>query len=79
MGGAALFFGKEAPTNNSAEMSALRELLTWIADNQLDLGDIKQVVIFGDSELTINFMLRQARVSQNHLVKIYKQIVQLRK
>ena len=44
-----LYYGKEASTNNLAEIKALEDLMRWLINTQDDLGIDKHLVILGDS------------------------------
>ena len=56
----ASYYGEELATNNRAEAKALEELMTWLVDTRCwEKG--QAVVVYGDSQLIINFCNRKAR------------------
>lgn len=57
LGGAAHYYGAEAGTVNAAELESLRRALQWVADRAVEAP---YVVIYGDSDLTVKFLHRQA-------------------
>lgn len=61
----ARFYGGDLPTNNRAEVRALWDLMRWLAVEKPDPA--LPVVVFGDSQLVINFCNRRARPSVGDL------------
>jgi PAS domain-containing protein len=57
----ARYYGEELDTNNRAEAMALQELMEWLVEHRSAWGGAPAVVIFGDSQLIINFCNRRAR------------------
>ena len=74
VGGRAMYFGKETPTNNTAELQSLWKLMSWLVEMQAELDLSKGIVIYGDSELAINFMIWTARPRKQTLAAIVKKI-----
>lgn len=58
LGGAAFNYGVEAGTVNAAEMESLARALTWAEQQEVQAPCI---VIYGDSDLTVKFLNRQAQ------------------
>ena len=58
LGGAANNCGPEAGTVNAAELESLKRALEWLAAQELS---VPYVVIYGDSDLTVKFLNRQAQ------------------
>ena len=48
--------------------------MQWLTKMQAELDIKNGVVIFGDSELTINFMIRAARPSKPQLATLVRKI-----
>ena len=59
LGGAACNYGSEAGTVNAAEMESLLRGIRWLERNR-ELLQAPYVVIYGDSDLTVKFLNRQA-------------------
>jgi ribonuclease HI len=56
----ASFYGEELGTNNRAEARALQELMQWLVHTRSwEKG--QALVVYGDSQLVINFCNRKAR------------------
>ena len=64
-GGAGSWYGRDTPTNNEAEASALLGALRFLAAHQTKLG--ASVTVKGDSDLVIAFMLRCYRPTKPSL------------
>ena len=62
----ALWYGRERYTVNEAESAVLLDLMTFLACIT-SWEDIHQVVVFGDSQLVIDFMNRHARPGKSSL------------
>jgi ribonuclease HI len=57
----ALYYGEELGTNNRAKAKALEDLMTWLASNLGSWEGAPAIVIYGDSQLIINFCNRNTR------------------
>lgn len=75
----ARFYGDELPTNNKAEAKALEELMGWLAENQGEWGEAPAVVVYGDSQLVVNFCNRRARPSVGELYASVQEIMRHRR
>ena len=58
LAGAAYNYGREAGTVNAAELESLKRALTWLVKQEVRAP---HVVIYGDSDLTVRFINRQAQ------------------
>ena len=68
-GGYARHYGTAAPTSNVAEAGALVDGLHWVLETrQAHIANGRPVVVRGDSQLTISFMLRRAQPAKRELV-----------
>jgi ribonuclease HI len=63
----ASYYGELWNTNNRAELHALLQLMEWLEHNQSRLSNAPAIVIYGDSQLIINFCNRRARPSVSDL------------
>lgn len=63
----AMFYGENLGTNNRAEARALRDLMQWLAEHAHQWANREAIVIYGDSQLIINFCNRRARPSVGDL------------
>lgn len=62
LGGAAYYYGLEAGTVNAAEAESLKRALEWLEDWLATRGTTAPyVVIYGDSDLVVKFLNRQAQ------------------
>lgn len=75
----ARFYGDEVPTNNRAEVTALKECMEWLAQRVSEGEQLPPIVIFGDSQLVINFCNRRARPSVGDLYEAMQRVHGLRK
>ena len=53
----AKYYGEELGTNNRAEVYALKDMMEWLANNPM-VWKPPAIVIYGDSQLIINFCNR---------------------
>ena len=72
-GGEGRFYGKEVQTNNEAEATALRDAMTFSKNNKHLWEGHPGLVVYGDSELIINFMRGSMRPSKPLLTKMIKE------
>lgn len=63
----ALYYGEQAPTNNTSEAQAMVDGLHLLG--RVPWGDSEGVLVTGDSKLTIQFMHRTARPGKRELVQ----------
>ena len=66
-------------TNNRAEVMALVQLMRWLVENHGEWGGAPSIVIFGDSQLIVNFCNRRARPSVGDLYAAMQHVQQYRK
>lgn len=71
------FYGEEAATNNRAEIRALQDLMAWLVEHRVKLKE-RAVVIYGDSQLIVNFCNRRAKPSVGDLYAAMQEIHRLR-
>ena len=65
VGGIGRWYGKQAPTQNIAEAQAMVDGLAYVGAR--NMGRTK-ILVLGDSELVINFMLRKYKPAMQELV-----------
>lgn len=65
----ASYYGEDTHTNNRAEARALVEVMEWLKSHEDRLGDCP-VVIYGDSQLVMDFCNRRARPSVHDLYSL---------
>jgi ribonuclease HI len=70
----ALFYGEELGTNNRAEARALQDLMAWLANHRTCWEGAPAIVIYGDSQLIINFCNRKARPSVGDLYAAIQEV-----
>lgn len=58
MAGVAYYYGLEAGTVNAAELESLKRALQWLSQQTISAP---YVIVYGDSDLTVRFMNRQAQ------------------
>lgn len=64
LGGRGLWYGSSAPTNNIAEAQSLVEAMEYVEE----VGWTAPLVILGDSQLIVNFVLRKYKPALRELV-----------
>ena len=74
----ARYYWESLVTNNKTEAHALQELMGWLAANKEKWGDARAVVIFGDSQLIINFCNRRARPAVEELYESMQVVKEVR-
>lgn len=75
----ARYYGEGLPTNNKAEAKALEELMDWLDNNPAQWQGGSAVVVYGDSQLIINFCNRKARPSVAELYTAVQEIFRHRR
>ena len=76
--GAARWYGADCPTNNTAEVTALCDLMRDLVDQGVPLG-ASSIVVFGDSRLVVDFANRVAKPGKSQLFLAVREIEKLRR
>ena len=71
IGGQGKWYGSSAPTNNVAEASAVADGLDYVSSLHLP---VSRLMVIGDSDLVINFMLRRYKPGKRELVLLMERV-----
>lgn len=69
----ASYYGERVGTNNRAEATALGEVMEWLAQHADELGGAP-IVVYGDSQLVMNFCNRRARPAVHDLYMVMTRV-----
>ena len=62
------YYGREAPTNNKAEMQAVTDAIDLFMNQKYPIKRGESVNVIGDSKLVIQFLRREYRPGDNFFV-----------
>ena len=66
--GSTVFFGHSRPTNNAAELAALHAALQALSFPSCT--QVSHLHVFGDSDLVLHFLRREAVAKRPHLARV---------